>query len=105
MPIYVYKCECGNVIEDFVPIYRPKSAVTCSVCNKSAKRSISSEHVNTDLVDNERWSESMGVMPEQIPEAMRTFPGSVYDREGRLLIKNRKHKLEEMRRRGYVELD
>ena len=61
--------------------------------------------VNTDLVDNERWSESMGVTPEQVPEATRTFPGSVYDSEGRLLIKNRKHKIQEMRRRGYAELD
>jgi hypothetical protein len=61
--------------------------------------------VNTDLVENERWSESMGVTPEQIPEAMRTFPGSVYDSTGRLLIKNRKHKIQEMKRRGYAELD
>ena len=61
--------------------------------------------VNTDLVNNERYSESMGVTPEQIPEAMRTFPGSVYDSTGRLLIKNRRHKIQEMKRRGYAELD
>ena len=61
--------------------------------------------VNTDIVNNERWSESMGVTPEQVPEAMRTFPGSVYDSEGRLLIKSRKHKIQEMKRRGYAEFD
>ena len=61
--------------------------------------------VNTDLVNNERWSESMGVTEEQIPEAMKTFPGSTYDSTGRLLIKNRKHKLFEAKRRGYAELD
>jgi hypothetical protein len=61
--------------------------------------------VNTDLVNNERWSDSMGVQPHQIPEAMQTFPGSTYDSDGRLLIKNRKHKLYEAKRRGYAELD
>jgi hypothetical protein len=61
--------------------------------------------VNTDLVNNERYSEAMGVTEEQIPEAMRTFPGSEYDSTGRLLIRNRKHKLAEMKRRGYVEFD
>jgi hypothetical protein len=61
--------------------------------------------VNTDLVNNERWSDAMGVVPNQIPEAERTFPGSKYDSDGRLLIKNRRHKLYEMKRRGYAELD
>jgi hypothetical protein len=61
---------------------------------------------NTDLVNNERWSDAMGVNPDQIPEAMKIFPGSTYDSEsGRLLIKNRKHKLFEAKRRGYAELD
>ena len=60
--------------------------------------------VNTDMVENPRWSESMGVTPEQIPEAMRTFPGSEYDSEGRLLITSRKHKKFEMKRRGYTEI-
>jgi hypothetical protein len=68
--------------------------------NRSTKYSF-----NTDLVNNERWSESMGVTPEQIPEALQTFPGSTYDSDGRLLIKNRKHKLYEAKRRGYAELD
>ena len=63
-----------------------------------------SEAKNTDLVHNERWSESMGVVPNQIAEAERTFPGSEYDSEGRLRIKNRKHKLFEMKRRGYTEI-
>lgn len=105
MPIYVYKCECGNTIEDFLSTYNPKKTAVCANCGKNANRSFSSERKNTDLVNNERWSESMGVMPEQVPEAMTTFPGSTYDSEGRLLIKNRKHKLFEAKRRGYAELD
>lgn len=105
MPIYVYKCECGTVIEDFLSTMNPKKTAKCPSCGKRANRSYMSEAKNTDLVDNERWSESMGVQPSQVQEAMKTFPGSTYDSTGRLLIKNRKHKLFEAKRRGYAELD
>ena len=60
--------------------------------------------VSTDLVNNERFSEAMGVQPHQIDEAMQKFPGSEYNAEGALKIESRKHKLYEMKRRGYAEL-
>lgn len=87
-----------------MPVFEPRSTVDCQSCGKPASRSLVDEHVNTDMVHNERWSEAMGVTIEQIPQAMQTFPGSCYHPEtGALLIKSRKHKLEEMKRRGYVE--
>lgn len=46
----------------------------------------------------------MGVNPEQITEAIKTFPESEYAPDGRLVIKNRKHKLFEMRRRNMEEI-
>lgn len=103
MPIYVYKCESGHVSDEFMQKFTPPKTVVCPTCSKKAKRFYGGETVNTDLVNNERYSDAMGVTEEQIPEAMRTFPGSEYDSTGRLLIKNRKHKLAEMKRRGYVE--
>lgn len=54
--------------------------------------------------DNVRWSDSMGCNPCEIPNMMKHFPGSEYNSEGQLKIKNRTHKKKEMRRRGYVEL-
>ena len=105
MPTYVYRCTEGHVTEDVIPRMDPKPMVDCKVCGQPSSRSYRDEAKNTDIIDNERWSESMGVTPEQVPEAMRTFPGSVYDSSGRLLIKNRKHKIQEMKRRGYAELD
>ena len=62
-------------------------------------------NIDATMQSRERWSDAMGVHPSQIPEAMKRYPGSVYDKEGRLLIRNRAHKKYEMKRRGYVEYD
>jgi hypothetical protein len=45
----------------------------------------------------------MGCLPEEVPVFEKTFPGSTYDDTGRLLIRNRKHKMMELKRRGYRE--
>ena len=106
MPIYCYRCVDGHRTEDFTSIPEPRATVDCEVCGKPASRSYSDECKNTDLVNRERWSESMGINPDQISEAIRTFPGSEYHPEtGALKITSRKHKLYEAKRRGYVELD
>ena len=104
MPIYCYRCELGHTNEDFKRKPNPSKYVKCKVCGQRADRDVGLEHIHTDCGDAERWSDSMGVNPDQIPLAMKTFPGSEYDHEGRLKIKNRCHKKVEMKRRGYVEL-
>ncbi len=38
MPLYEYKCECGNKIELSSPISKIVDAVKCPKCNKPAKR-------------------------------------------------------------------
>lgn len=106
MPIYVYRCTvCGKATEDFRPVPEPRVLIECSACGQAAERSYSDERVNTDMIDNERWSESMGVAPNQVAEARRLFPDSTYDKQGRLLIRSRSHKKQELKRRGYAELD
>lgn len=77
--------------------------VKCRKCNGKMKRVYSV--VNTDLVDRPRWSWSMGVNVSQLPEARRLYPDSVYNEKGQLLIRNRKHKLQEMKKRGRTEFD
>lgn len=103
MPIYEFKCEQGHISDelmsfnDDLPEY-----ITCPKCGNRAKHIISLP--NTDMKENERWSEAMGVNVDQIPQAQKTFPGSEYHPEtGALKINSRKHKLKEMKRRGYVE--
>jgi len=105
MPTYLYECENGHVLSVFQHDMKPTETKKCEICKKISRRAYYLEKKNTDLVSNERYSIAMGVSPEQIEEAKRTFPGSEYDKKGRLLIKNRKHKLAEMKRRGYIEYD
>ena len=54
-------------------------------------------------VDNERWSWAMAVNPENIPEAMKKYPGSQYNERGQLLVRNRSEKLRHMKMRGMEE--
>lgn len=106
MPIYVYRCDCGRVVEEFTHEYCPPANLVCNGCGGIAQRRLDMElgSVDSQQVENPRWSASMGVEPNQIPDAMRLFPGSEYHPvSGDLLIKNRKHKLDEMKRRGYTE--
>lgn len=106
MPIYCYRCtRCSQKTEVFKGHYNPDPTIHCEYCGKTAERSFSDERVNTDCNDSERWSEAMGVAPNQVAEAQRTFPGSTYDKQGRLLIKNRAHKIKEMKARGYCEIE
>lgn len=57
------------------------------------------------ITDHPRWSISMGVPASQVEEFRKRFPNSIYDDRGRLLIRNRRHKLKEAAQRGFVELD
>ena len=103
MPIYEYSCNtCGTITEIFQTHYDFPESIGCK-CGFTANKIIS--QVNTDLINNERWSNSMGVNPRQIPEAMKKYPGSMYNDKGQLRINNRKHKLYEIKRRGVQELE
>lgn len=110
MPLYTYRCDkCGLVFEYIECIVKRNDAQVCPGCNGPASRDFEHEcqkrsHVNED---HPRYSKAMGVNPEQIAEAEKNFPGSEYMKSGPnagdLIIKNRQHKLYEMKRRGLEE--
>lgn len=60
---------------------------------------------NIDIMhrDNLRWSWAMGCQPNEIEDRVREHPDRVYDPDGRLLIRNRNHKLRELKRHGMIE--
>lgn len=104
MPIYEYRCSCTKeVIEIITPKYEPSEYITCPECGRKAKKIISLP--NTDLKENIRYSSAMGVNPRQIPQAMKTYPGSEYDHKGRLKVTSRKDKLKKAKERGLSELE
>jgi hypothetical protein len=100
---------CGFKFDEFRRIKHRNDAGKCPECLHSAGRDIKTELNSGSAFDatcqeHERWSWAMGVCPEQIPEAMKNFPGSEYHPEtGQLRVKSRKHKLSEMKRRGMEE--
>jgi putative FmdB family regulatory protein len=103
MPIYEYKCpNCGTIEEVFVQNYDPEQYIKCK-CGSRKKKMISLP--NTDLKNNERFSNVMGVNPRQIKEAEKRFPGSKYTPDGRLIINSRQDKKKKMKERGLTELE
>lgn len=108
MPSYTASCKCGRIFQYISTILGRNEPIQCE-CGSMANRDVEAELAVGSRVkwvsDNPRWSISMGVPPSQVSEFRKRFPGSTYDNQGRLLVKNRKHKLQEMKARDFVELD
>jgi hypothetical protein len=105
MPIYVFRCECGQVQE----VFRhhpdsPRRGPRCS-CGKTPRRSFRDEtvHAETDWTEP-LLSESMGVMPNQVAEHRRRFPDINMTDDGRVIIKSRAEKRRVMKTLGFHEL-
>lgn len=108
MPSYIATCkECGKTFEYFSTISARNEPVECD-CGSMAERDVEAELApgkehHKWVTDNERWSRSMGCPPSQVAEFRKRFPNSVYDNNGRLLIKDRKDKKRQMAERNMVE--
>lgn len=109
---YVARCEkCDKTFDYHSHIDGRNCPVFCNFCDGKAHRDVEAEFAKRRgdkkkwVTDNERWSLAAGVPVSQLNEFRKRFPESTYDNKGRLLIKNRKHKLQELKRRGMIELD
>ena len=105
--VFRYKCSKCEALSKFR--YCPKCGDEGTVVrvpkNETLKKSL---ECRTDILmrDNERWSDSLGVNPEQIPEFKRVYGDLMeFDRDGRCLVKNRHHKKKLMKARGMIEFD
>jgi len=104
MPNYRYQClDCHTIMNEIETISNRKSEVPCTKCGKMSPRSFDGS--TGGFKDNPRVSLAMGVLPNQIEAAMRKYPGSRYDKNGGLLIRNRTEKKLRMKQRGYCEYD
>lgn len=104
MPNYKYLCsDCGTVMNEIETISNRKPEVPCTKCGKMSPRSFAGS--TGGFKDNPRVSLAMGVNPDQIEDAMKRYPGSRYDKNGGLLIRNRTEKKQRMRERGYCEYE
>ena len=56
--------------------------------------------------DSPRWSDALGVNPDQIPAFKKKFGDLMeFAPDGRCLVKNRQHKKALLKARGFAELD
>ncbi len=109
MGCYVYTCEnCGHTFDGYVTLSRRNEAQSCPKCEGTSQRNVEAELASMGDFDetckeHERWSWSMGCHVDDIPKMQQMYPGSEYNKRGQLKIKSRKHKLQEMQRRGFEE--
>lgn len=114
MPRYTYRCsKCGMVFDEIDCISHRNNTKVCPGCNGPADRDVEQEikgasDFDATTQEHIRYSKSMGVNPDQISDAEKAFPGSEYVKSGPnagdLIIRNRQHKLREMKRRNMEEL-
>lgn len=105
MPLYDYHCDkCSNTEEIFQHKMKPRKQIKCK-CGNMMRRIFS--RVNTDLQENPRWSWALGVNVSQIEQARRLWPDEKINEKGQVLIRNRHHKLQFMKKRHphFEELD
>ena len=113
MAMYVYLCgNCGERFDDVSSIKQRHLKRKCPHCGGWGKRDVKSElrqfgRVNAMMKDNPRWSEALGINPVQEADFRKSFPNLdlTFDKTGRCLVKNRKHKLALMKARGFQEIE
>lgn len=111
MPMYTYHCQyCKTTFDTIVRIEDRDEPQECAGCGSKAGRCFGKEKqgcaVDATMKENERWSWSMGVHVNQIPEMMRRYPGSEYHPvTGQLKVSSRQDKLRKMKERELTEFN
>lgn len=108
MPEYSYRCKkCDKVFQEDRTISRRNDSGECS-CGGRTRRDVEIELSPRKgvkwVTECERWSRSMGVPVKQLDEFRKRYPHHIYNDQGHLLVKGRKHKLKQAKERGFVEL-
>lgn len=88
------KCEsCGKRVKNCKVIYEKR---------KNFKRT---NFVDVLMDENPRWSDALGINPSQADDFKKQFPklNLKFDKEGRCLVRNRAHKKQIMKARGFDE--
>ncbi len=106
MPLYAFKCSCGKTEEVFRPMSKSDDPCPCPACGAVMARDIVTEHGSSRNADAPEYlSEALGVHPNQIAEARRMFPHHEFASDGRMIIRNYKHRQRVMKDLGFVEYD
>lgn len=91
-------------IDDELPLVCPECESKSCTIRFIKRKQVPGKFVNISYGEHERWSRSMGCPPADIAEYQKKYPGSEYNSNGDLRIKNYTHRNYEMKRRNMVDL-
>lgn len=99
-------CGFNKVYEKPVEVFSncPKCGSKSQHIKYNPKSVGKKDFVNVAYPELERYSRSMGVPPADIKKYQKMYPGSEYNSNGDLRIKNYTHREYERKRRGMVDL-
>jgi putative FmdB family regulatory protein len=107
MPEYTYRClKCGHIFDYIECIAHRNNTQVCPGCNGPAERDVEHElsRSTQDQCDHTRYSWALGVCnpnnPEEMKVAHENHPGAEFDKMGRMIIHNRKEKLQRMKEKS-----
>ena len=119
MPSYSYRClTCNTTFELVVSMKDVKQEEPCPTCGKSAYHDLVADHSGGCVDSQNREYEFYGstgtrmysaaYLPNQIDEARKKHPGTDFVLHNGCYIpriRNRRHKLQFLRERGFIEYD
>ena len=99
------QCSFVNGYEDNTPMVCPECDSKWYVLRFGHEKEKQTVNIDGTSRGCERFSSTMGCNPNEVEKFRKLYPESTYTPDGRLVIQSRQHKKQEMRRRGYQELD
>jgi len=105
MPLYPFECPEHGVVDLFFAMNDvPKIGDThpCEICGKRAKRLVSTANIDADRI---RISKALKLHPDEIKDgtAARIHPGAEFTKDGSMIIRSRREKLQRMRERSQYD--
>ena len=109
--VVTYECQdCEETFDEVVNVDSGTPEMPCPKCKEmcgwvklGGKPKSTRPFVNIAYPEHIRESLAMAVRPEDVPAAMKKYPGSTYNSRGHLIIHNRAEKLKRMKERNLIE--
>lgn len=102
MPIYPYRCKCGNAEEFIDAIKNCSKERKCSVCGKKMYR-VYSFNVGDKEYAKPLHSDSLAITPAQVAEHKKHFPDIKIDDECRPIFESYKQHDNYLKKTGFVK--
>lgn len=103
MPMYSFKCDCGNTGEELGSMSNPPKHRNCTICGDRMYRDYGDVRVGGTPSHKPVVSQSMAIGVEQIPEHREKFPDVQVHSDGVLQFKSNKQKDSYMEKTGFYQ--